>query len=77
MRSRIVQIWLIAATARSRFTFLTLSAFTITFGLTFAIFFFLLFAPGFHFFLCLAEQAQIVFGMLLEIFGRHAIIRKL
>lgn len=55
----------------------TVGAFAIPLGLTFAVLAFLFFAALFHFAHRFAQHPQIMFGVLLEIFGGHAIIAQL
>ncbi len=71
-----VLIALIAAALIS-VTLLTVVPFAVPFGLAFAVLAFLFVAALVHFALRLAEQAQVMFRVLLKVFGRYAIIAQL
>jgi hypothetical protein len=59
------------------FALLALGAFAIPLGLTLAGLAGLLFAARFHFALCLTQQAQIVFCVLLKVLSGHTVIGQL
>ena len=61
----------------SRFAFLPFQTLAIAFGLAFAVLALLLFAAGLLLALRFAQQAQVMFGVLLKVLSRHAIIGQL